>query len=76
MKVITDIEGLKEEMQHAIGGSHPMGTTIGRVYLAIDAYTITAPDLVRREDIPVMEGCDGNEIFLTICGVPEWDGKE
>jgi len=76
MKVITDIEGLKEEMQHAIGGPHPMGATIGRVYRAIDAHTITAPDLVRREDVLRKNYECGLLCSEEIAEVPAWDGKE
>lgn len=78
-KVIVDVEGLKETlgivMVSTMGWEKATGY-IQAIRTAIDAHTITLPDLVKREEIPIMEGCDCNEIFLTICEVPEWDGKE
>lgn len=69
LKVIVDVEGLKEALCHAM---------IGRVNQAINEYTITLPDLVRREDMgEASRHCDYSPCESYVFdSVPAWDGKE
>lgn len=70
MRVITDIEGLKDAIQRA-EAAH---LSIKQVFFAIDAHTIDAPDLVKREDM-IDAAQEGNPV-RAMNNVPEWDGKE
>jgi hypothetical protein len=82
MRVITDIEGLKEEIGRVIrpirgfAVKDDVERTIEIVQEIIDAHTITAPDLVRREDVLRKNYECGLLCSEEIAEVPEWDGKE